>query len=367
MIFLFISKLLLSNFRNYEKTTISFSSNINVLYGRNGSGKTNVLEAINILSRGKSQRITKDNELIMLDKDAFLIKGLLNSNGYESTVQCSYNQGKGKKLLYNGQSITNSKELFSQLPTVSFLPENLDLIKGGPEQRRLFLDDILVVISVQYKDYLNRYSKVLYQRNQLLKDIRKKGLTKDALDSWDNQLIYYGDRIIKYRYKLLYEIRPFLQKNYVKLADSEETVTFQYINTLAEQGEDQYDKLLLKKREEDIARGYTSVGPHRDDLLLLINQQKARSFASQGQQRSIVLALKLAEVEYLAKILGRWPILLLDDVMSELDVQRRMGLVSLAKLTGQVFLTTTEKDHVPEELGSATYFFIDNGSIQRKD
>ena len=361
----------LKNFRNYSQLDIDFSRDINILVGHNAQGKTNIVEAIYLTAIGKSHRGNKDNELIKWQEDFFKVNTLIERDKHKYDIDLSYSKERKKRLKINGVSKDKLSSLMNYLNVVLFSPEELELIKGGPALRRRFLDVLLSQISPKYFHALQQYSKIINQRNAYLREL-KLDLSKDKnlLEIWDMQLSKFGAEIVCKRVNILKQIVEKAKKHHLNISDGKETIDVSYISFFEDSSDVSEENLMeylynifQKGRNNDIKRGHTLNGPHRDDLKISINNYDARIYASQGQQRSLALALKMAELECLEEDIKDKPVLLLDDVMSELDEKRRYFLLTEISGRVQTFITTTDLSFINIGKEEAQIFQVDSGCI----
>jgi DNA replication and repair protein RecF len=366
---LYLKEILLRNFRNYRSLELSFSPHLNILIGTNAQGKTNLLEAIFYLAANRSHRALKDDELVSYQYAHFFIKGKIISKTKKYLLEIGYEREKKRKVI----KLNGKKEQFQAvaaiLPAVLFIPEDLELIKGSPQERRRFLDNEIVRLNVHYYYYyLQNYKRALQQRNLLLKEQKR---IPELLEPWEEQLINNGSQIIRYRLQCIKKMRPLAARLHSQLTGQEEKLFFTYRSsfpldedfTLREIAQ-QFRDSLRRGQKKDYLLKSTQLGPHRDDLCIFINGKEARRFASQGQQRTAVLALKLSEIELFFNVNGFYPILLLDDVLSELDAQRRSFLVKLFQKQVQTFLTTTRYEDLERNLKEeGTLFKVEQGRV----
>jgi len=347
-----VNKLILRNFRNYINLTLTFTHGINIFIGDNGQGKTNILEAIYYAAMGHSHRTNTDTELIRWQQDSASISIFFSRLSIENSIVLKFNTNQKKEIINNNYTI-KPKELIGLLNVVLFSPEDLMLIKGMPTMRRRFLDMEISQISPAYYQQLLKYNRILAQRNTLLKKIREHTEKAEMLDAWDEQLATIGSQIVKKRQIAIKKLAMLANLMHRKITDNKENLTVIYHKhgideNIIENLADEYRKKLVELRQHDIYRGSTSVGPHRDDLILSVNGINLRTFGSQGQQRTGVLALKLSELEFIKSETGEYPVLLLDDVMSELDASRREHLIAFIQDRIQTFITATEKKYFPD-------------------
>ena len=334
------TKLELSNFRNYKSLKLNLDGKTNILYGNNAQGKTNVLESIYMCSTTKSHRSNKDFELINFESDEGHIKLFINKNGREQRIDIHLRKNKSKGIAVNGIPIKKASELFGIFNVIIFSPEDLNIIKNGPSERRKFIDMELCQLDKIYVYNLVNYNKVLGQRNKLLKDLFFRPELKQTLDVWDIQLAEYGSKIIKRREEFIREIKKILIPIHNELTNNEEEIDIKYEKNC--ESENLY-KNIIANREKDIKYKTTSSGPHRDDILFFNKEKNIRIYGSQGQKRTIALSLKLAEIELVKSLINDTPVLLLDDVLSELDSDRQNHL--LKKIDNiQTIITCTGLD-----------------------
>ena len=358
-----LNSLVLRNFRNYVDCEIEFPNRVNLVVGKNAQGKTNLLEAIHFVSTSKSHRTFLDDELIKHDDSWFYLRACIADSSDvdvcdvdEMTVEVSKELRGNKKFKVNGTAVPKISAWIGRFQVVFFAPESLSLVKGAPVGRRRFLDTLISQIDKSYLRQLQSYQVALKQRNQLLKQIRSNYVEKDLLEPWDGLLAEDGVSITKTRSSVIQSLRIHACGKHENLSDNCERLDIVYRPSVGEVVElprdDAVNQFLVKlegARSSDYMRGTTSVGPHRDDFDLMIQGQEdsayyeAKSYCSQGQQRTIAVALKLAELEVLREHSGSTPVVMLDDVLSELDSMRSKMLFDLLeRLNVQTFITTTE-------------------------
>lgn len=360
-----VKSLKISDFRNISEINIEPSEAVNVIYGENAQGKTNILEALWLFTGFKSFRAKREQELVKFGKSFAKIEALFYGHGRnQETAIFIDNKRTAEK---NGVKMKTAAELISSFYAVIFTPAHLNLIKNGPEHRRKFIDTALCQLKPSYAKSLAHYQKTLKQRNSLLKDIFYHSELLDTLDIWDEKLSFYGAEVVSERIKYIKLLTENSEKFYEGISNGKESFSAGYIsNTGIYSGnifeiKDDILNALKKSRKEEIYQGITGTGPHRDDLEIKINGISARKFGSQGQQRSAALCLKLSEGEILKKITGENPIILLDDVMSELDIERQNYILNNT-YGKQVFITCCEPDaHLRNINGKA--FHIKNGEV----
>ena len=359
-----INSISIENFRNIEKLDLDFDD-VNIIYGQNAQGKTNLIEAIYLFTGSKSFRGVKDRELIRFGCDFSKLKIDFESENRNQTAEIRID---GKRTAYlNGIKKKSPSVLGEELKAVIFSPVHLSMIKDGPSERRRFIDNALCQLKYNYRNVLKEYNRALSQRNMLLKDISKNSSLADMLYIWDKNLAATGAKIIYQRNKYVEALLPFAKEVFDGLSGGREEIDlvlkgpFDYRDLSLKEIE---NKLLItfeKSRGSDFMNRITTAGPHRDDMEILINSKSARTYGSQGQQRSCVLALKLAEASLLKEMTQNEPLALLDDVMSELDITRQDYILNHIK-NWQVFITCCDADTVLR-LKKGKTFHIENGGI----
>lgn len=363
-----VDNLLLRRFRNYEEAVIAFSPTINLLVGENAQGKTNVLEAIYLAALGSSHRNVDDADMIAWQMDSAAVEVRFVSRGIEGLLQVQLLKNRRRQIRLNGQP-AKLKDIIGTLNVVLFSPEDLWLIKGAPAVRRRFLDNEISQANPAYYRQLLRYQHTLLQRNNLLKVLREHGQT-EQLDVWDEQLAGLAAVVTAKRIESVKKLNMLANLMHRKITGGKEALSLRY-SLQQEQPDLQsaaqltewYREKLAQNRQQDIYRGSTSVGPHRDDLIMEVNGQNLRLYGSQGQQRTGVLSLKLAELEFIRSETGEYPILLLDDVMSELDASRRIHLLAFIKNRIQTFITATDATFFPDSF-TGRKFIVRQGTVQ---
>jgi DNA replication and repair protein RecF len=353
----------LSDFRNYESLNLKFDKGINILYGDNAQGKTNVLEAIYMSGTTKSHRGTKDKETIRFGKEEAHIRTIVEKKGKEYKIDMHIKKHKTKGIAINQMPIKKASDLFGVLNLIFFSPEDLNIIKEGPAERRRFLDLELCQLDKIYLYNLSKYNKILNQRNKLLKDMFQNPELKNTLDIWDQQLITYGTKIIQRRKQFVEELNMIIFSIHKKLSGNREELFLSYEPDCTDT---YYPQKLCEARDKDERFGSTSVGPHRDDISFLIGNIDIRKFGSQGQQRTAALSLKLSEIELVKKIIGDEPVLLLDDVLSELDINRQNQLLNSLSTTQTLITCTGLDEFIKNRLKIDKVFLVTNGIITEK-
>ena len=368
-----IESIKLINFRNYKTLNINLNENMNIFIGKNAQGKTNLLESIYLCATGNSFRTNRDKELINFYKNEAYVGANVNLNGAKKLIEIKLDKNRKKRIKINKVELNNLKELNSGLNVVVFSPDDLKIIKDGPFERRNFLDSSISQIRPVYKYNLNKYNKILYQRNNLLKSNKPKSDILTLLEIFDLQLAKVGAELILARKDFLNKLSKETEVIHEKLTLEDEKLTLNYICNVdfldynKNQIEENFLKSLKYSFKKDLFTGNTETGPHRDDIEIKINGLDTRAFASQGQQRTIVLSIKLSQMEIIYKENGVYPILLLDDVFSELDEERRKYLSkSLSKM--QTIITSTDLLGL-EDLKDMdkSVFYIEDGKIMHKE
>lgn len=362
-----INSVKLNNFRNISSMELHATDGVNVIYGENAQGKTNILEAIWLFTGCKSFRGSKDTEFIKFNEDIAKINIDFSDNVRNKKSEIIIGNKK-KNVSLNGVSLRSSSELIGSFYAVIFSPSHLSLIKDGPSGRRRFLDTALCQLKPSYAEHLAGYRRALLQRNALLKDLHLSPQLYDILDSLDDQLSRYSAAVISERLKYIEILSQYSKQIYAGISENKEYFNVTYsrndITDINISVNDLYNlelERIKNARKEDVLYKTTTIGPHRDDIDILINNVSARSFGSQGQQRSCALALKLGESEIIKKITGETPVALLDDVMSELDEKRQDYVLNHIN-DRQVFLTCCDPSQVLRLCGGKS-FLINGGEI----
>ncbi|OON97942.1 MAG: DNA replication/repair protein RecF [Epulopiscium sp. Nele67-Bin005] len=357
---MYIKMLTLNQFRNYNQAQIELCNGINILMGDNAQGKTNILEAIYLCATARSHRTSREKEVIRWSKMQSNIQLEVQKSTINHKIDFQIAES-GKRVLINKLPVIKLGELFGVLNVVMFSPEDLQLIKKSPKERRRFLDIELCQFDKLYYHSLKQYHKILKQRNQLLKSCKSQDM--ELLEVWDNQLVQYGNEIIDKRKKFIAELDLVARKIHLEISGNQETLSLVYECNVTQ---DVFLKKLESSRQRDIIRGNTSYGPHKDDLNFMINDVSARVYGSQGQQRTIVLAMKLAEIEMMEKYLGEKPILLLDDVLSELDSKRQEYLFNYTQNTQTLITCTGIEQSVWKNQKIGKLYKVANGIIKEE-
>ena len=320
-----IESIELKKFRNYRELELQFDEKTNILYGDNAQGKTNILEALYLSGTTKSHKGSKDRDMIYFGEDEAHLRTFVKKGEIDYKIDIHLKKNKTKGIAINGLPIRRASELFGIANFVFFSPEDLSIIKQGPAERRRFLDMELCQLDKVYLHNLSNYNKIVAQRNKLLKDLAFRSDLEETLDIWDLQLAEYGKKVIQGREQFVEQLNQIISGIHTNLSGGKEHLTIVYEKNCSK--EEIYD-LLRRNRERDLRMKTSSVGPHRDDLLFSVDGIDIRKFGSQGQQRTAALSLKLSEIELVKKIISDTPILLLDDVLSELDQNRQNYLLN---------------------------------------
>lgn len=362
---MYIKEIELHNFRNYRELHLRFHRNVNLILGNNAQGKTNLLEAIYLCSMGKSFRTGRESDLILFGEEFARVKTEAEKEDYDTSVEMIISRSAGKSVKLDGMKIRKASELLENLYMVIFSPEDLKIVKEEPEKRRRFIDRELCQLRPKYYEAFSNYKKVLMQRNAYLKE---DTVDPSVLDLWDVQLAKYGAQIMVMRAEFIMKLRDISQKIHSSITRGTENLDLVYVPNVfpagsSEETEEAFYKVIRGSFENDLRQRTTTRGPHKDDMEFYINQVSVRSFGSQGQQRTSALSVKLAELSLIKEETGEDAILLLDDVMSELDLHRQEFLIkSLSDI--QMFITTTEiPEKLRETLPPGKTFTVDSGNI----
>lgn len=375
---MFVKHLSLANFRNYETAEVSFEPGVNLLVGPNGQGKTNLVEAIRYLSTLSSHRVAGYLPLIRNAQPPIaqaIIRALAHHDGRDALLELELNRDSQNRARINKANATRVRDILGYVNTVTFAPEDLDIIKKDPSNRRAFIDELLVQVSPRFAGVFTDYERVLKQRNTLLRTARQtgaKGTSLSTLDAWDESLIKFGSEIVAARVALVERIRPLLTEAYQSIAianneprvlvkssllgaavsEDDDAEGLEYIESAdGTEVAEQYRAKLQAVRGKELERGITMVGPHRDDLVLLLSTLPAKGYASHGESWSFALALRLASINLLrGETRSGDPVLILDDVFAELDAGRRSRLAELVAGNEQVLITAAVGEDVPEQL-----------------
>ncbi len=360
---MYIKEIELKDFRNYKKQRISFNKKVNIFIGNNAQGKTNLLEGIYFNAIGKSFKNVRDKELIRFGEEYFKIKTTSVIDNEENITETVVNREGYKGIKINGIKISKTSQLLEKIYIVIFSPEDLKIVKEDPEKRRRFIDRELCQIRKGYLSDLNNYRRILKQRNAYLKEVL---IDKKILSVWDEEMAEYGSRIIERRRDFIEKIDIISNEIHSFISGNKESLKLEYEPNVyfKEKMKENFLKLLNERHEEDIKNNTTGRGPHRDDFRISVKEVDLRKFGSQGQQRTAALSLKLSEIKIIEEEKGEKPILLLDDVLSELDNERQSHLINYLG-ESQKFITTIDiLGSVVKELPEGKIFKIENGELE---
>lgn len=353
---MWIEELKINNFRNYKEQKINLNKNINIFYGENAQGKTNIIEAIFLSSIGKSFRTIKEKELIKFNQESCDIKLKYLKSDRDGEIEI--NIGNKKNIFINGIKIDKLSKLLGNINVVIFTPDDINILKGGPQNRRKFLDIMISQLRPKYMHICNMYSKALDERNNYLKKIKLENAKEELLEIWDDRLVEYGTIIYQYRKEFIEKIKNKIKIIHSNITENREEMNIEYISDAF--SKEEFLKLLKERRKLDIIKGFTTRGIHRDDFTVYINQKQVNIYGSQGQHRTAMLSLKLSELQVIFDEIGENPILLLDDFMSELDEKRRKNLLENINDT-QVIITCTDK--ITLDNLESSIFRVSNGQV----
>ena len=355
-----IKSLELADFRNYENLEITFDKGTNILYGDNAQGKTNILEAIYVSATTKSHKGSKDKEIVNFDKEEAHIRTYLLKEDEEIRVDMHLRKNKSKGIAIDGQKIKKAADLMGLLNVVFFSPEDLSIIKNGPAERRRFADMELCQLDHFYLYNLNHYNKIINQRNKLLKDMYFHPELKETLNIWDSQLVSFGSKIIERRSQFVCQLCEIIYDIHKKLSGGNEELVIKYEPDVSIED---FEKMMRINQERDIKLKQTTIGPHRDDFSFIVNGIDIRKFGSQGQQRTAALSLKLSEIELVKKISKDTPVLLLDDVLSELDSNRQNYLLNSIGNIQTIITCTGLDEFINNRFEINKIFKVTNGTV----
>lgn len=361
---MFIESIELLNYRNYGQLHIDFHEGTNVFYGDNAQGKTNILEAVYVCSTTKSHKGSKDREIIKFGEEESHIKMIVRRDHIPYRIDVHLKKNKAKGVAVNGIPIKKASELFGIVNVIFFSPEDLNIIKNGPSERRKFVDLELCQLNKLYIYNLVQYNKVIAQRNKLLKDMDMTPSLKETLDIWDVQLVKFGREIIRLRTEFIEELNHLIRDIHFHLSGEKEELLIQYEPNVTI---DSFEHTLTRNRIQEMRQRLTLTGPHRDDLNFIVNGTDIRKFGSQGQQRTAALSLKLAEIELVKKTVKDYPVLLLDDVLSELDSKRQEHLLSEISHIQTLVTCTGLDDFVNSKFEMDKIFKIVEGTVESEE
>lgn len=359
-----IKSLKLKNFRNYDFLELEFDDATNIFYGDNAQGKTNILESIYISGTTKSHRGTKDRDLIQFEREESHIETVVEKNDITYQIDMHLKKNSPKGIAINKVPIRKASELFGIINIVFFSPEDLNIIKNGPSERRRFIDLELSQLDKVYLNNLSNYNRIVNQRNHLLKDITQQKNLMETLDIWEIQLVQYGNKIIERRKQFVKEINKIISNIHKKLTGEKEEIHLIYEPST---GGLTLEQALRKNRERDMKIKSTSVGPHRDDICFMAGNLDIRKFGSQGQQRTAALSLKLSEIELVKQSIHDTPVLLLDDVLSELDKHRQNYLLDSIHDIQTLITCTGVDEFVNHRFSINKVFHVQNGQVAKEN
>ncbi|WP_174734643.1 DNA replication/repair protein RecF [Mesobacillus harenae] len=370
---MYIEELHLRNYRNYEELTVSFEDRVNVFIGENAQGKTNLMESIYVLAMAKSHRTSNDKDLIRWDEEYAKIEGRIKKKYGSLPMQLVVSK-KGKRAKCNHLEQRKLSQYVGNMNVVMFAPEDLHLVKGSPQVRRRFIDMEIGQVSTVYLHDISQYQKILQQRNHYLKQLQTRKVKDETmLEILTEQFIQTAVKIISKRFEFLRLLEKWALPIHSGISRGIETLKIQYKPSVDVSEEQELSKMIEvyeekfnKLRKKEIERGTTLFGPHRDDLVFFVNERDVQTFGSQGQQRTTALSLKLAEIELIHAEIGEYPILLLDDVLSELDDYRQSHLLNTIQGKVQTFVTTTSVDGIDHQtLKEASAYQVESGMITK--
>ena len=362
-----IKSLKLKDFRNYNLLQLDFDDSTNIFYGNNAQGKTNILEAVYLSGTTKSHRGTKDRDMIRFGENESHIETVVEKRGMSYKIDMHLKKNSPKGIAIDKLPIRKAGELFGIINIVFFSPEDLNIIKNGPSERRRFIDLELSQLDKIYLNNLSNYNRIINQRNHLLKDLREAGRQENliqTLDIWDMQLVQYGNEIIKKRKEFIEKINEIISYTHKKLTGGKENIELVYEPG---SGSLSLEDALKKNREKDMRFKNTSVGPHRDDICFMTKDLDIRRFGSQGQQRTAALSLKLAEIELVKSVIHDTPVLLLDDVLSELDKHRQNYLLDSIHDIQTLITCTGMDEFINHRFSINKVFHVFNGQVVKEN
>lgn len=360
---MYIKELSFIGFRNLEKTTIQLSKNINIFYGENAQGKTNLLESIYLCATGRSQRTKIENNLINFEEKESHIQSFIVNKNKTNKIDIHLKRDSKKGIAVNGIVIKKLSQLLGHLYVVIFSPEDLSLIKQGPSERRHFLDVEICQINPLYYYNLQQYYKVLKQRNCLLKAVQNSEELENTLSVWDKQLLDYGKKIILQRKEFIDSLNKIAYEKHFKITGGKEKLFIQYKPNITQEV---FEKRLIHYRKRDFFIKTTTVGPHKDDLQFLVNEKDVKVYGSQGQQRTTALSVKLAEIDLIYEKTGELPVVLLDDVFSELDKKRQNYLLESIQNVQVILTCTGIEDIIQNYSREGSLYYVKDGKTMVK-
>ena len=351
----------LSNFRNYENLSLTLDEGTNILFGDNAQGKTNIIEAVYVSGTSKSHRSTREKEMIRFDAEDSHIKTIVEKGGGDFRIDIHLKKSKSRGIAINGIPIKRATDLFGILNLVLFSPEDLDIIKEGPAKRRRFIDMELCQLDKIYMYNIGKYNKILNQRNCLLKDMAYNEDLGSTLNVWDDQLVNYGTKVIEARDEFIKEISGLIRDIHRKITGGKEELFVEYEPAVSSGS---FREELERSRDRDLKLRQTNIGPHRDDISFSLEGIDVRKYGSQGQQRTCALSLKLSEIETVRRVTGEKPVLLLDDVLSELDSSRQNLLLSCIEDIQTIITCTGLEEFVRNRFKIDKVFEVRQGKVE---
>lgn len=355
---MYITNIKLVNFRNYKYQEIELDNGINLFVGDNAQGKTNILESIFISSIGKSFRAKKERELIKLGEDNSVIEIFYKKSDRDGKIKVELNDKKN--IFINDVKQNKLSNILGNINIVMFSPDDIEILKSGPAKRRRFLNILISQLRPKYVYCLNMYLKTLEQRNNYLRQIKLENKPKELLEIWDEKLAEYADLIFNYRNEFIEKIKNKINKIHLNITDNKEEIKLKYITDC--ENKENYLINLKNSWDQDIQKGYTQKGIHRDDFYIYINGKQVNVYGSQGQNKTVILSIKLAELEIIYDEIGEYPILLLDDFMSELDSKRRENFLKNISNT-QILITCTDEFTICNKMCKT--YFVNNGVVHK--
>ena len=361
---MYIESIRLNNFRNYESLEMNFDQGTNILYGDNAQGKTNILEAVYVCSTTKSHKGSKDKEIVRFGEEESHIKMTVRRDGIPYRIDMHLKKNRTKGVAVNGVPIKKASELFGIVNVIFFSPEDLNIIKNGPAERRRFLDLELCQLNKVYVYDLVQYNRVVVQRNKLLKEMDSDPSLKETLNIWDLQLVRFGSELIRLRTRFVEELNELIREIHFHLSGEREELEIRYEPNVTPET---FEAELSRNRNQELRQRLTLTGPHRDDLNFIVNGADIRKFGSQGQQRTAALSLKLSEIELVKRTVKDYPVLLLDDVLSELDGKRQEHLLSEISHIQTLITCTGLDEFVNSRFQMDKIFKIVEGTVESEE
>ena len=357
---MYIKSIKLNNFRNYSNQEIQLDKEINIFFGDNAQGKTNVLESIFLCAIGKSFRAKKEKELIKIDEEKATVEIEFEKIDRDGKIKIELTNKKD--VFINGIKKNKVSEILGNINIVMFSPDDIEILKSGPAKRRRFLNILISQLRPQYVYYLNMYIKTIEQRNNYLRQIKElNNPTQEMLKIWDEKLAEYASYVFNYRNEFVEKIKDKILSIHKNITQEKEEIKIKYISDCL--NKEKYIEELEKNWEQDILRGYTTKGVHRDDIYIYINGKQVNIYGSQGQNRTVILSLKLSELEIIYDEIGEYPILLLDDFMSELDSKRRENFLKSIS-NAQILITCTDEFTIDNKMCKT--YFVNSGKVNNR-